>query len=236
MASTSTNEDRRWVVLTMVCLALALGLSSFALRAYVKLRVRKSIAADDWTVLIAGVLWVGYIAFQIASCANGFGGHTADLHKDSYYYVVGTAHNGDVVEALRFWFVSTLLHIATTAAVRISAGLTIIAQPRFTSKPRRWTIILDLTITTLASVAFSVLLALQCTPLSAYWSRNRADASSPSCHFSTTVVQPGWYGFTALSLAANLVLAFFVLIPMLQAAISWRKRTSLAVLNVFSVA
>lgn len=56
MASSSTaDEDGRWVVLTMVCLVLALGLSSLALRAYVKLQVRKSIAVDDWIMLIAGV-------------------------------------------------------------------------------------------------------------------------------------------------------------------------------------
>lgn len=56
MASSSTaDEDRRWIVLTMVCLALTLGLSSLALRGYVKLRVRKVVTADDWIMLIAGV-------------------------------------------------------------------------------------------------------------------------------------------------------------------------------------
>ncbi|KAB2580343.1 hypothetical protein DBV05_g1164 [Lasiodiplodia theobromae] len=236
MASSSTaDEDRRWIVLTMVCLALTLGLSSLALRGYVKLRVRKMVTADDWIMLIAGLLWLGYMASQIAACANGFGAHTADLRQNSYYYVVGTAHNGDVVEALRFWFVSTLLHIGTTAVVRLSASLTVLGQPHPRSTFRRWTVILNLAIVTLASIAFAVLLALQCTPLSAYWSRNRAEASSPSCHFATTVVQPGWYGFAALSLVANLVLAFFALTPVLQAGLSWRKRAPGAVLNLFSV-
>lgn len=69
------------------------------------------------------VLWAGYIASQIASCANGFGAHTADLHKDSYYYVVGTAHNGDVVEALRACFsFQTILFIRAANDIHSSGS------------------------------------------------------------------------------------------------------------------
>lgn len=42
-------------MLTMVCLVLALGLPSLALRGYVKLQVRKVIAVDDWIMLLASV-------------------------------------------------------------------------------------------------------------------------------------------------------------------------------------
>lgn len=312
MAASSSvpAEDRRWIVLTMVCLVLALGLPSLLLRAYVKLQVRKLITADDWIMLLAVVspflhllrpaclwsqdlsskarasvlsmlmchaalcvrigaaarsryrthefstagltsfqlLWIGYIVCQVAACANGLGGHRTDLPKDSYYYLVGTAHNGDVVEALRvslfvtvhvsarltcsqFWYVCTLLHVLAAAAIRLSVGVSIALVA--TSAARRWIIIIDLAVSTSTSIAFLFLLAFQCSPAPAFWARNRADAQR-SCHTPTTTTF--WFAFAALSAFADAILGSFTLPTLLDRHSTWRKRSAVAALAFFAAA
>ncbi|KAK7711117.1 hypothetical protein SLS57_008207 [Botryosphaeria dothidea] len=250
MAASSSvpAEDRRWIVLTMVCLVLALGLPSLLLRAYVKLQVRKLITADDWIMLLAALLWIGYIVCQVAACANGLGGHRTDLPKDSYYYLVGTAHNGDVVEALRvslfvtvhvsarltcsqFWYVCTLLHVLAAAAIRLSVGVSIALVA--TSAARRWIIIIDLAVSTSTSIAFLFLLAFQCSPAPAFWARNRADAQR-SCHTPTTTTF--WFAFAALSAFADAILGSFTLPTLLDRHSTWRKRSAVAALAFFAAA
>ncbi|KAH7053403.1 hypothetical protein B0J12DRAFT_55231 [Macrophomina phaseolina] len=229
-ASSTAAEDRRWIVLTMVCLVLALGLPSLALRGYVKLQVRKVITVDDWIMLLASVLWVGYIVCQIAACANGLGAHTADLREDSYYYLVGTAHNGDVVEALRFWYACTLGHVLAAAVIRISIGLSIAHYSPSTI--RRWIVIVDLVLSSLASVIFSFLLVFQCSPITDFWSRNRAD-SEENCDVHP--ITNAWFAFCAVSATSDSVLSGFPIAACLKAGISWRKRAALGVLIVFAL-
>lgn len=218
-------------MLTIVCLVLALGLPAFAVRGYVKLRVRKIISADDWIMLAAAVLWFGYVACQVAACANGFGAHTADLPEDAYYYLVGTSHNGDVVEALRFWYTCTLFHVFTTCFVLLSAGLTV-AQ-HITSTPLRRLIAAALALCALISIAHFFLLTFQCTPPSAFWSRNRTDTSQ---HCSSTCTTIAWRAFTATTTAITLLLSAFPATALLSPGTPWRKRAAIAIPTTFAFA
>lgn len=194
------------------------------------------------------LLWIGYIVCQVAACANGLGGHRTDLPKDSYYYLVGTAHNGDVVEALRvgllvtvyisarltcsqFWYICTLLHVLTAAAARLSVGVSIALVA--TSAARRWIITIDLAVSTSASIALLFLLAFQCSPAPAFWARNRADAQR-SCHTPTTTTS--WFAFAALSAVADAILGSFTLPTLLDRHSTWRKRSAVGVLAFFAAA
>lgn len=170
------------------------------------------------------------------------------MPKDSYYYLVGTAHNGDVVEALRvgllvtvyisarltcsqFWYICTLLHVLTAAAARLSVGVSIALVA--TSAARRWIITIDLAVSTSASIALLFLLAFQCSPAPAFWARNRADAQR-SCHTPTTTTS--WFAFAALSAVADAILGSFTLPTLLDRHSTWRKRSAVGVLAFFAAA
>lgn len=117
----SALEDRRWLVLTFVCLVLSVDLPMILFHTYVKLKFEKRVSADDLVIALADVsgpahlhghvvlmrltrpqlLWIGYIICQVAACMNGFGAHAADLSKEFHYINSSSARNGDLVEALR---------------------------------------------------------------------------------------------------------------------------------------
>lgn len=111
-------EDRRWLVLTLVCLVLSVDLPIILFHAYVKVKIEKRVSADDLVIALADVsysaylhscamlmylqlLWIGYIVCQVAACMNGFGAHAADLSKEFHYINSTPARNGDLIEALR---------------------------------------------------------------------------------------------------------------------------------------
>ncbi|KAB2568766.1 hypothetical protein DBV05_g12558 [Lasiodiplodia theobromae] len=116
---------------------------------------------------------------------NGFGAHAADLSKEFHYINSSSARNGDLVEALRFWYLTTLFNVLSSAAARICIGLASMSRKAFPSRRRLVTI--NLIISTSTSILFFFLLLFQCTPISAYWSRNRA-AAHASCYTAQLAV------------------------------------------------
>ncbi|KAF9630210.1 putative fmn-dependent dehydrogenase family protein [Lasiodiplodia theobromae] len=135
---------------------------------------------------------------------NGFGAHAADLSKEFHYINSSSARNGDLVEALRFWYLTTLFHVLSSAAARICIGLASMSRKAFPSRRRLVTI--NLIISTSTSILFFFLLLFQCTPISAYWSRERA-AAHASCYTAQLAVP--WYIFLGVSMAADGVLMSF---------------------------
>lgn len=121
----------------------------------------------------------------------------------------------------------------TTTIIRISVGLAIWQYA--TSRPQRWIVISATTTATLANIPLLFLLLFQCTPISAFWSRNRADAAS-SCSHTTTTTSATWFAITATSTAANLTLAALPATALLKRGLPWRKRAAIAVLTIFAAA
>ncbi|KAF4537203.1 Fmn-dependent dehydrogenase family protein [Lasiodiplodia theobromae] len=197
-------EDRRWLVLTFVCLVLSVDLPMILFHTYVKLKFEKRVSADDLVIALADLLWIGYIICQVAACMNGFGAHAADLSKEFHYINSSSARNGDLAEALRFWYLTTLFHVLSSAAARICIGLASMSRKAFPSRRRLVTI--NLIISTSTSILFFFLLLFQCTPISAYWSRDRA-AAHASCYTAQLAVP--WYVFLGVSMAADGVLMSF---------------------------
>ncbi|OJD34055.1 fmn-dependent dehydrogenase family protein [Diplodia corticola] len=191
-------EDRRWVVLIFVCLALALVLPMILVHGYAKMRIEKRMSASDLIIALADAIC------QIVACLNGFGAHLADLDQDFHYLDSPPTHNGNVTEALRVWYLTTLFHILAAASSRTSVGLASISRKAFPSKRRLVSI--NLIISTAISILFFFLLLFQCTPVPTYWSRDRT-AAQAACY--TSELMAPWYAFLGVSMAADSVLTCF---------------------------
>lgn len=51
----ASSDDRRWLVLTVVCAVLSFVLPAFIFHGYIKIRLEKRISADDLFIALAGV-------------------------------------------------------------------------------------------------------------------------------------------------------------------------------------
>ncbi|KAK8198212.1 hypothetical protein IWZ00DRAFT_136966 [Phyllosticta capitalensis] len=230
MDSTSSDEDKRWILLAMVCFCLSLTIPTFGIRIYVRVFIRKIFTVDDWMMVITSILYFGFIScIAVASC-NGLGGHTANLKTELNYGYFGKAHDGDVVVALQFFYLSTLLYVLTFLFLRIAIAFYLARKPDFFNF--RPVLMITLAVSTIASFAFFFGLLFQCDPITDYWSRIRSNFPG-SCR--QTLMRDLWYAFLGVSLAADLVLAAFGIAAICQKDIRWSKRLMLAPVNVFAI-
>ncbi|GME45440.1 FMN-dependent dehydrogenase family protein [Neofusicoccum parvum] len=152
----------------------------------------------------------------------------ADLSK-VLYYQNSQIPNGDVTEALRFWYLATLLHVLSSCTARIAIGLASISRKAFPS--RRRLVTTNLSISTAVGILFFFLLLFQCRPISAFWSRNRADV--PASCYTTSLTQP-WYAFLTTSMAADAILASFAIASLIKRTTRWWVRGVTLIFNLIA--
>ncbi|KAK7509591.1 uncharacterized protein IWZ02DRAFT_153061 [Phyllosticta citriasiana] len=226
----SSSEDRRWILLLIVCFVLSLTIPTFGIRIYVRVFVRKMFTIDDWMMVITSILYAGFISCVTVAACDGLGAHTAKLRKTLTYGVFGTAHQGDVVVALQFFYLSTLLYVLAFLFLRISIAFYLARKIDFFSY--RPVVMITLAISTIASFAFFFGLLFQCSPITDYWSRVRSNFPG-AC--SQSLMTSLWYAFLGVSLAADLILAAFAVAAMCEREIRWSKRLMLVPVNLFAL-
>ncbi|KAF2138427.1 uncharacterized protein K452DRAFT_290567 [Aplosporella prunicola CBS 121167] len=233
-------EDHRWLILMIVGLSLALTLPAFLLRTWMTYKQLRPLGLDDLTVFVATLLYLAFVCCLVAACLNGFGAHTNDLHITTANFTDGgTANNGDVEEALRFWYICTLLHLFTGCFLRISIGLHVdrklLERPSYSARKRYaclGTLAASLAVT-LAMCGFLVF--AQCRPLPAYWSRVRPAAAAHCA--DPRAVAAAWHAFTAFTALADAVMARYLVVDFRAGTPAWLQRghVLLALVVAFSV-
>lgn len=186
-------------------------------------------STNDLVIALAGIFWLVYITCQIAACANGFGAHTAALPREFHYANEPPAHNGDVTQALSFWYLTTLLHVLSSATTRVAIGLASISRTAFPS--RRRLVATNLIVSSTASALFFFLLLFQCSPISAFWSTDRSDVPA-KCY--TIELRTPWYTFLSISLAADAALSSFAVVSLVQRDVGRVRRGAAGVFNAFA--
>ncbi|KAK7542100.1 uncharacterized protein J3D65DRAFT_200590 [Phyllosticta citribraziliensis] len=225
----TTDEDQRFILLLIICFVLSLTIPTFGIRIYVRVFVRKMFTIDDWMMVITSILHAGFISCMTVAACNGLGAHTANLKAVLRYGVLGTAHQGDVVVALQFFYLSTLLYVLAFLFLRISIAFYLARKVDFYSY--RPLVMITLAISTIASFAFFFSLLFQCSPITDYWSRVRSNFPG-AC--SQGLMTSLWYAFLGVSLAADLILSAFAVAAMCERDMRWSRRLMLVPVNVFA--
>ncbi|KAF2091395.1 hypothetical protein K490DRAFT_60838 [Saccharata proteae CBS 121410] len=152
---------------------LCCALPALFMRFYVRTRIVKKFGVDDWAMVGAGVLNAVYITVQTGACVNGFGAHTSELSSVTYVYSWGSARNGDVSAALRFWYLTTIFFVLTSCAVRVAVCLLLFKTEVL--QQRRGTITTVMVLSIIIGGAMFLLLIFQCgTSTEEYWSSMRS--------------------------------------------------------------
>ena len=80
MASSGSSTDYNGYQLVAVAITfLILTYISIALRCFVRLRITKAFAADDWLMLVAQFIFTLSCSFILQGVHSGIGRHDADL-------------------------------------------------------------------------------------------------------------------------------------------------------------
>ncbi|KAL0939334.1 uncharacterized protein CTRU02_205944 [Colletotrichum truncatum] len=140
-----------------VQLAFIIAASIFVLaRAYVKVFIVKSVAADDWLIFGATVGYVVYGVIAMHGITEGATGrHVTELIRSK------------AVISLRAWYICEVLYPPITLAIRLSICVLLLRLA--VNKVHRWIIYVNLVVVCMISIAFFCIMTFQCKPVSYFW-------------------------------------------------------------------
>ncbi|EFQ33611.1 uncharacterized protein GLRG_08540 [Colletotrichum graminicola M1.001] len=201
-------EDSRSQEVMMIAVVLsALTFPMVGLRCFSEWKTTGRLWWDDWTAVVAAILFAGMAGTEIASAVLGFGTH---------YWNVEFANGRKLAQ---LFYAAQILYILIQVFTRISILL-------FMSRifPARWfqlTVRSLIVVLLLHGVAFVLATAFQCTPISSTWNRNNQDQT---CINVSTI----WYSGAGVSISEELVILLLPIPELVKLQINTRNKMALS--------
>ncbi|MCJ1411042.1 hypothetical protein MMC19_005130 [Ptychographa xylographoides] len=148
-------ESSAGALATVAILFLVLSALVVVLRCYVRARLIKSFGPDDWTMVVAMLLYAVYIGFVLTGISHGTGQHVADLSA------------GQASAALKAWWCCELFYVACTAVLKVAIGIFLL---RITVvRAHIYALWLTMAVSTTFGLAFFFVVLFQCSPVESFW-------------------------------------------------------------------
>ncbi|EGD96774.1 hypothetical protein TESG_04205 [Trichophyton tonsurans CBS 112818] len=210
--SPMADGSQRAVKLSILCLVMAVIAGILVAIRFVGRYLKRSIGADDWTILAAFVLALLYTAIQITCVEHGLGKHTWDVSP------------ADKVLTLKYLYVLQISYKISLSLIKISF-LLLFVRIFYVQKLFVWTCYVLMAITAAAGIAFTFPTVFQCKPIYAYWNR----AVPHKC-----IENAEWRVSYAL---LNVITDFFILVLPIRESIILlsSKRDKILVIFIFSL-
>ncbi|KAF1985766.1 hypothetical protein K402DRAFT_100134 [Aulographum hederae CBS 113979] len=149
--------DRGYQLDAVLITLLVLTFVTVALRCWVRIKIVKAFAIDDWLTLATLLSFTVYCGIVFWGTSRGYGRHmyylSADEKRDS---------------AKSFYF-AEIFNIMCALLIRLTVGAFLLRVA--VKKGHRWTIYIILATNSLACVAFFFVVIFQCKPVDYYWTR-----------------------------------------------------------------
>ncbi|KAF3762688.1 hypothetical protein M406DRAFT_26345, partial [Cryphonectria parasitica EP155] len=172
-------------ILAVAYTFLTISTIATALRIYCRGWVIKAFALDDWLAIVAQILFILFISYEVGGVHYGNGRHFADIEP------------GDIPKAMQMWWTCEPLYVLTNMAIKASIAIFLLRI--CVSKWHKWIIYVVIGVTELYSFAFFLLFLLQCRPLSYFWLRYSADPPAGGWCWSAPIIPKTFYGYSAIS-------------------------------------
>lgn len=140
-----------------IILFLALSWVTVVLRCYVRIRMIKCFAIDDYLTLITLALFTIYGGMVLSGVHWGSGGHMQDL-------TIRQQRN-----AMEIWYFCELFYILATTFLRLAAGYFLLRVAL--RKTHRYIIHFWNAVNILFNIFFLLFTMFQCTPIDYWWNR-----------------------------------------------------------------
>ncbi|PMD23437.1 hypothetical protein NA56DRAFT_701730 [Hyaloscypha hepaticicola] len=192
-------------------LFLALSTIAIVLRCYCRAVVVKSFGIDDWSALIAWILFVFFCTFAIAGVHHGTGQHSYNLPP------------AEIPVGLKWWWACEPVYVLSNMALKLSIGVMLlrIAVSRI-HKIIIWTTVVILE---LYSLGFFLLFVMQCLPSEYFWTR--FTGGSGSC-INPDITVNATYAYSAISCAADWTLGLLPITLVWNLQMNPRTKLSVA--------
>ncbi|KAL2831735.1 hypothetical protein BDW59DRAFT_157697 [Aspergillus cavernicola] len=143
--------------------AAFLTMSSIAvtLRCYVRLRLVKAFGWDDSIMILAMLFYIVFCSCMIGGSLWGTGKHLLDL----------TAKQRTM--AMKYWFLCNVTYAVSSVLAKISVSIFLLRVMLFPSHRTALLAVTGLAVAT--GIVFFVLLVIQCSPVSFWWTRMSGD-------------------------------------------------------------
>ncbi|PSN71393.1 hypothetical protein BS50DRAFT_546721 [Corynespora cassiicola Philippines] len=211
-------REAREVMFETVIAFLVINTIAFGLRVLSRGYVHKRFGADDWMMVVAYLAFVVTIVMVILALHHGYGLHMSELSEAPER----------LRNALKYFIIGQPIYGVACGAVQLSIGLLLL---RIASTPiYRHVIIVSLAIIASSSLATSILLALQCRPLSFAWK----GSETGTCFHPSVIVKIG-YAFSVMDIASSWGYSILPIPILWHMDMHWRAKISILLILAMGV-
>ncbi|KAF2150325.1 hypothetical protein K461DRAFT_215976, partial [Myriangium duriaei CBS 260.36] len=186
-------EGKPETIFVIAVLSAIFTIVSMALRLYVRTRISKNMASDDYVMLGALATFLVYLACQFGGWYYGTGRHRSELTD----YQAQTA--------LKYWFFCEVFYAPATSLLKVSIGLFFLRIA--VQKIHIWLTIAFVVGSAIFGTFYMFLIIFQCQPISFWWN---LDAAATGKCLSASVFTGCGYTISVLNSAADI---FFAALP-----------------------
>ncbi|KAL4902664.1 hypothetical protein BDW74DRAFT_62543 [Aspergillus multicolor] len=210
--------DRSAAIRGVAAAFLALSSVAVILRCYVRLRIVKAFGWDDFVMIISMLFYIMFCTCMIGGSLWGTGKHLTEL----------TAEQRTM--AMEYWWFCNISYAISSVLAKISVCIFLLRVMLF---PGHRAVLY--TVTTLAictGIPFFVLLIIQCSPVSFWWTRMRGDTDGHCGYVNAIGIV--LYIFSASSALFDLTVG--TLPSLLVRKLQMNRRTKAAVAGLLGMA
>ncbi|KAI1269506.1 hypothetical protein F5Y18DRAFT_370316 [Xylariaceae sp. FL1019] len=191
---------------------IVLNSVAVGLRVYVRTCISKSFGYDDIAMVVAFAGYVSLAGLTLTSLEAGYG-----AEKDQ------TTSASDVITGVKFFVASTIAYVIVLFIAKVSVAL-VLYRIAVTNKPIRLLIMISIGILTVWTTVSTIIVALQCTPLSLAWG-----VGEGTCLPAYILANTG-YSISAMDIASSFLYASIPIFLLRGVQLSTRVKISVIVL------
>ncbi|KAL6233459.1 hypothetical protein BDW75DRAFT_190696 [Aspergillus navahoensis] len=194
--------------------AAFLSLSSVAviMRCYVRLRIVKAFGWDDFVMILAMLLYIMFCGCMIGGSLWGTGKHLSELTSKQR------------TTAMEYWWLCNISYAVSSVLAKVSVCIFLLRVMPF---PCHRAVLYTVTALALCSgIPFLVLLIVQCSPVSFWWTRMRGDTDGHCGYVDAIAVM--LYIFSASSALFDISVALLPIILVRKLQMNWRTKAAVA--------
>ncbi|KAF1986278.1 hypothetical protein K402DRAFT_421485 [Aulographum hederae CBS 113979] len=203
-------QDRSGEVLAVAILFACLTWITVLLRVYVRGYLLRSFGLDDWTMVATQIFFTGYLICQILGVVYGTGKHRSSLKEE------------DAEQAVQYWWYCELFYIQAALFVKVSLG--IFLHRVAVRRVHLWLLRFTVASTALFGTCYFFLALFQCSPISFFWTRFRAEPPSGGQCLDNAIIIGATYAASGLNAIADWTFGLLPIFIVYTLAMSRRQK------------
>ncbi|KAL5001683.1 hypothetical protein BDV10DRAFT_148605 [Aspergillus recurvatus] len=204
--------DRSAAVCGVAAAFLSLSSVAVIMRCYVRLRIVKAFGWDDFVMIIAMLLYIMFCGCMIGGSLWGTGKHLSELTPKQR------------TTAMEYWWFCNISYAVSSVLAKVSVCIFLLRVMLFPCHRAAL-----YTVTALAAcsgIPFFVLLIIQCSPVSFWWTRMRG-ATDGHCGYVDAIAVM-LYIFSASSALFDLTVGLLPIFLVCKLQMNWRTKAAVA--------